>query len=106
MHLDQSVDRLALQLRRVMLVAVPARIGHDVVEPEGGRKMDHPGLWGLGEKIADDLLRGGVRQRAEGEIERRFFPVDVVDRNQLRQLERRKLRKYRAHLLSGAPVGG
>ena len=106
MHLDQAIDRLALQLRRVMLVAVPARIGRDVVQPEVGAEIDHLGLRRLGQKIADHLLRGGVRQRAEGEIERGLLPVDAVDRDELRQFERRELRKHRAHLLPGPAVGG
>ena len=106
MHLDQAIDRLALQLRRMMLVAVPARIGRDVVQPEVGREVDHLGLRRLGQKIADHLLRGGMRQRAERQIERGLLPVDAFDRDELRQLERRELREHRAHLLPGPAVGG
>ena len=40
--LDQAVHRLPLQLGRVMLVPVPARIGGRVGEPEIGREVDDP----------------------------------------------------------------
>ena len=104
--LDQPVDRLLLQLRRMVLVAVPAGIGGDVGKPEVGGEVDHLGLRRLAEQILDHLLRGGVRQRAEGEIEACLLPVDGVDRHQRRQRERRKLRKDRRHLLPGPTVGG
>src|SRR5258707_280989 len=45
-------------------------------------------------------------QRTEGKIERGLLPADVIDRDKLRQLERRELREHRAHLLPGTPVGG
>ena len=38
--LGEAVDRLPLQLRRVVLVAVPARVGVGR-EPEVGRQIDH-----------------------------------------------------------------
>jgi hypothetical protein len=47
-----------------------------------------------------------VRQRAEGEIEARLFPVDAVDRGQRRQIVGRELWKHVAHGVTGAPVGG
>ena len=49
----------------------------------------------LARRSLDHLLRGGVRQRAEGEVEAGLLPVDAFDRDQRRQLERRELRKHR-----------
>ena len=46
--LGQAVDRLPLQLRRMVLVAVPARIGRRIGEPEIGGEIDHLGLRRLG----------------------------------------------------------
>ena len=104
--LDQSVDRLALQLRCVMFVSVPFRIGRGVGQPEVGRKIDHLRFRRLVEQVGDHLLRRGMRQCAECEVELHLFPIRLVDRHQLRQPERRELREHRAHLLAGTPVGG
>ena len=79
--LDQAVDRLRLQLRRVMLVAVPARIGGGVGEPEIGGQIDHLGLRRLRQQIClITFCVVRVRQRAEDEIEPGARPVDAVDR--------------------------
>ena len=43
MDLDKAVDRLLLQLRRLMLVAVPFRVSRRVRQPEVGRQIDHLG---------------------------------------------------------------
>ena len=63
--LDEAVDRLLLQLGRVMLVAVPLRVGRRIGEPEVGRQIDHLGRRRLCQKILHHLLRGRMRQRAE-----------------------------------------
>ena len=47
--LDEAVDRLLLQLRRVMLMAVPLRIGRRIAQPEVGREVDDLGLRRLGQ---------------------------------------------------------
>ena len=70
-ELDQPVDCLFLQLGRVMLVAVPARIGGRISEAEVGGEIDHLGLRRRGEQLLDHLLRGRMRQGAEREVERR-----------------------------------
>ena len=48
---DEAVDRLALKLRRVMGIAVPARIGGGVGEAEVGGEIDHLHPRRLGEQL-------------------------------------------------------
>ena len=54
--LGEPVDRLRLQFRRIMLVAVPARIGV-WREAEVGRQVDHPRLRYARQQSLDHLLR-------------------------------------------------
>ena len=102
----EAVDRLLLQLGRVVLVAVPFRVSRRVVQPEVGRQIDDLGRRRLRQQFLDHLLRGGVRQRAERDVEPGLAPVEPVDGDQLRQVERRELRKHVAHRLAGAALGG
>ena len=104
--LGQPVDGLRLQLRRMVLVAVPARIGGRIGEPKVGGEIDHPRRGRARQKLGDHLLGGGMRQRAEHQIEILRRPVDAVERDQLRQRVGRELRKHLTHLLPGPPVGG
>ena len=95
----QPVDRLLLQLRRSMRVAVPARIGGGIGEAEIGRQIDHLGCRRARQQILDDLLRRAVRQRAEDEIEPERLPIGVLDRREYRQRIGRELRKHVRHRL-------
>ena len=101
----QAVDRVLLQFRREMLVAVPARIGRGIGEPEIGRQVDDLGLRRARHQILDDLLRRAVRQRAEDEIEPERLPIGVLDRGQRRQRIGRELREHVRHGLAGAAIG-
>ena len=89
-----------------MLMAVPARIGGVVAEPKIGRQIDHLGRRRLRQQLLHHLLRGGVRQRAERDVEPRLSPVEPFDGDQLRQIVGRELREYVAHRLAGAALGG
>ena len=90
----------------MVLVPIPARIGGGVGEAEIGREVDHLGARHRGEQVIDHGLRGRVRQRTEGEIERLRLPVDRIDRQQLGQRIGRELREDLAHVLAGAALGG
>ena len=105
-NFGQTVDGLLLQLRRVMLVAVPFRVGRGIRQAKVGRQIDHLGRWRLRQQILDDLLRRRVRQGAERNVQRGASPVDAIDRDKLRQRKRRELRKHIAHRLAGAALGG
>ena len=102
----EAVDRLLLQLGRVVLVAVPFGVSRGVRQPEVGRQVHHLGGRRGAQQLLDHLLRGGVRQRAEGDVEPGFGPVEPLDGDQLRQIVRRELRKHVAHRLAGAALGG
>jgi hypothetical protein len=106
MSLDKAVHCLTLQFRRVMLSAIPARIGCRVGEAEIGGEIDDLDLRRLPENVLDDLLGRRMGQRAEHEIEAEPAPVEPVERHELRQRERRELQKYLAHLLARFAVGG
>ena len=103
--LDQTVNRLFLQVGRGMLAAIPARIGGGVGETKIGREVDHFRARRGRKKRGDHFLRGRMRQRAEYEIKPRACPVNAVDRDELRQVERRELREHVAHRLAGPPIG-
>src|SRR4029077_9466682 len=81
----KAVNRLLLQVRGVVLVAVPTRIRSGVAEAKIGGEIDYLGGRSLGEQVLDDGLRGRVRQRAEGKVERSLVPVDAIDCHELRQ---------------------
>ena len=100
----QAVHGLSLQLRRLVLMAIPARIGSHVPQPEIGRQVDHPGGRGLSNQLANHVLRRAMRERAEHEIEPERRPVEAVQGQKLRQRKGRELRKNLAYLVTGAPV--
>ncbi len=102
----EAIDRFLLQLGRVMLVAVPFGVSRRIGQPEIGRQVDHLGRRRLRQQFLDHLLRGGMRQRAERDVEAGCGPVEPFDGDQLRQLERRELREHVAHRLAGAALGG
>ncbi len=90
----------------MVLVAVPAGIGGGVAEAKIGGEIDHLGGRSLGEQVLDDGLRGRVRQRAEGKVERGLVPVDAIDCQELRQRIGRELREDLTHVLAGAALRG
>jgi hypothetical protein len=71
-----------------MLMAVPFRIGRGIGQPEIRRQVDDLGRRRLREHLLQDLLRGGVRQRAEHKIEPELGPIEPIDGNQRRQVKR------------------
>ena len=79
----QPVDRFGLKFRRVMLVPVPARVSRDIAQPEIRRQIDDLRVRRVSQQLLQHLLRGGMRQRAEDEIERLRLPVEPLDRDQL-----------------------
>ncbi len=102
----QAIDCFFLQLRRMMLMAVPFGVSGRVGEPEIGGEVDDLGGRRLRQKRLHHLLRGGMRQRAERHVEGGLGPVEPLDGDELRQFERRELRKHVAHRLAGAALGG
>ena len=103
----QAVDRVLLQLRRGVGVAVPARISRRIGETEVGRKIDDLGRRRLRQQILDHLLRRAVRQRAERKIEPERCPVVAIERRQASARSYgRELRKHVRHRLAGAAIGG
>ena len=102
--LGQPVDRLALQLRRAMLVPVPFRVGRHVAQPEIRRHVDDLDLRIGGEHRRGDLLRRAVRQAAEDGVEP--GPVHLLPFDQARQVEHEEMRKDLRHRLAGMRVGG
>ena len=106
-NLDQAIDRLLLQLRRMMLVAVPARIGRGVVQPEIGAERSTTLVFGALARrslMTFCVVACGSAQNTRSSAA--AFQSTLFDRDQRRQLERRELRKHRAHLLPGPAVGG
>jgi len=91
----------------MVLVAIPARIGGGV--RRGGHhaeEIDHLGSRRRSQQVLDHGLRGRMRQRAEGQIERFRLPVDSIDRQQLGQRIGRELGEDLAHVLASAALGG
>ena len=67
-ELGQAVDRLGLQVERVVRVAVPVLVDRRVAQAEVGGEIDD---LQVARQPGDHLLGGGVRQGAEGEVDRR-----------------------------------
>ncbi len=99
--LGQAIDRLALERRRAVLVAVPFGVGVHVAQPEVGRHVDH--LEPLGQR-RDDLLGGAVRQAADDHVA--VVPVRVLDLDQVGQRIAAEMREHALHRLAGVAVGG
>ncbi len=99
--LGQAIGRLALQFRGAVLVAIPFGVGRGVGKAEIGRQIDDLQMIG---QPGDDLLRGAVRQPAEHQVE--IAPVDLADRDQVRQSLAGQMRKDRGDRLAGLTVGG
>ena len=76
------------------------------MQPEVGAEIDHLRLRRLGQKILDRLSAWWHAAARRRQVKRRLLPVDAVDRDELRQLERRELREHGAHLLPGPAVSG
>jgi hypothetical protein len=83
-HLGEAVHRLALQIGRGMGVTVPACIGCGIAQAKISRQVDHLRARCASEQILDHLLRRGVRQRAERNVEAELRPIGVLDRTQCR----------------------
>jgi hypothetical protein len=105
MNFGQTVNSLLLQLRRVMLVAIPFRIGRGVRQTKVCRQIDNFGRWRFRHQILDNLLRRRVRQGTKRNVQCGASPVDAIDRDKLRQRKGRELRKHVPHGLAGAALG-
>ena len=101
----QAVDRVLLQLRRGVGVAVPARISRRIGETEVGRKIDDLGARRPRQQILDHRLRRAVRQRAERKIKPERLPIGGIERRQRRQGVGQELRKHVRHRLAGPAIG-
>ena len=101
----QAVDRVLLQLRRGVGVAVPARISRRIGETEVGRKVDDLDARRPRQQILDHRLRRAVRQRAERKIKPERLPIGSVERRQRRQCVGQELRKHVRHRLAGPAIG-
>ena len=99
--LGQPVDRLLLQLQRLMRVAVSVLVELRVAQPEIGRQVDD---LGSARQRLDDRLRRRMRQAAEHDVQPGH--VDVVDLHQRRQVVDRELREDLADRLAGLALGG
>ena len=99
--LGQAIDRLLLQLQRLMRMAVVLRIELRVAQPEVGREVDH--LRAARQRL-DDHLGGRVRQAAEHDVQ--AGDVDVLDLHQRRQVVDGELREHFPDRLAGLALGG
>ena len=97
----EAVDRILLQRRRPVGVAVPAGVGVFVGEPEIGRKVDH---LETGRERRDDVLRGPVGQAAKHHVD--GVPVHPVEGHQIGQGGARQVGKDRSEGFPGLAVGG
>mmetsp|Transcript_22975 Transcript_22975/g.39438 ORF Transcript_22975/g.39438 Transcript_22975/m.39438 type:complete len:275 (+) Transcript_22975:897-1721(+) len=100
-ELDETIHGVLLQLRRLVLVAVPFGIGVDVLEPEIGGEVDN---LDMRRQLGDDLLCRPVRQAAEHRVD--VVEVGVSNRYQVGKFQCREVRKHGGKGLSSFAVRG
>src|SRR5215475_4981751 len=104
MDLSQAVNGLLLQFWRVMLVPVPYRVSRGVSEAKISREVDDFGRGRFLQQLLDHLLRRGMRQGTESNVESETAPVQTFDCYKLWQREGRELREHVPHRLAGAAL--
>jgi len=92
-ELGQPIDRLGLQVRRRMGLAIPPLIGGRIAQPEIRRQIDD---LQIPRQRRDHRLAGGMGQRAEAQIDLR--EVHLLDLLQHRQRDMAQMRKHLRHL--------
>ena len=100
-QLRQAIDRLLLQRRRPMGMAIPGRIAVEIGEAEIGGKIDDLQRAG---QARDHLLGRPMRQAAEDEIDLR--PIGLLDLDEARQIEPAEMGKDLRQRLARLAIGG